>query len=155
MKNIKLLWGIIIVLLLIVSVLGFKFVNGSVAPSEDDRVAIILNKDERNFILDEMREFLKSVQAVSQAITAKDLEKVARLATTAGMEAEANTPGALFRKIPLGMKKLGFDTRKKFDKIADAAKANQDPLVLRKQLDSLLSNCIACHAAFRLPEPQE
>jgi len=26
---------------------------------------------------------------------------------------------------------------------------------LRQRLDSLLGNCIACHAAFRLPEPRE
>lgn len=154
MKNIKLLWGIIIVLFVIVSVMGFKFVKGSVAPSDDGRTSVVLNKDERNLILDEMRAFLVSVQAVSQAITNNDMEKVSKLATEAGMSAEANTPGAIFRKIPLAMKKLGFDTRTKFDEIATTANTTKDVKQARQQLDALMNNCIACHSIYRLPEPQ-
>jgi len=92
-KNIKLLWGIIVVLTIVVSLMGYKFVKGSVAKSDDNRTAVVLNKDERNLILDEMRAFLVSVQAVSQAITANDKELIAQHATKAGMQAEADTPG--------------------------------------------------------------
>lgn len=154
MKNIKVLWAIIILLTILSSILINKFVSGEVEPSEDGRTSVILTKDERNFILDEMRDFLVSVQAVSQAITEKDMEKVANLAHKAGMAAEANTPGALLQKIPLSMKRLGFGTRAKFDEIAESAKTNKDPLVARKQLDALMNNCIACHLTFRLPEPK-
>ena len=155
MKNIKLLWGIIVLLAIIVSGMGYKFISGSVAPSDDGRTSVILNKDERNLVLAEMRAFLVSVQAISQAITENNMDKVVSLATKAGMAAEANTPGSLFRKIPIEMKKLGFGTRKKFDEIAKTAKEQNDTKVLRKQLDSLMNNCIACHAIFRLPEPTE
>ncbi len=155
MKNVKILWSIIILLLVVISGMGYKFVTGSVAPSEDGRTSVILNKDERNLIMSEMRAFLVSLQAVSQAITENDIDKVASLATKAGMEAEANTPGSIFRKIPLTMKTLGLDTRRKFDEIAKTAKEQKDTKVLRKQLDSLMNNCIACHATFRLPEPMK
>jgi multidrug efflux pump subunit AcrB len=150
MKNIKLLWGIIILLLVIVFGMGYKFVSGSVTPSEDGRTSVILNKDERNLILDEMRAFLVSVQAVSQGITEND---TARVATKAGMVAEADTPGSIFRKIPIAMKTLEFDTRKKFDEIAKTAKEQKSTKILRKQLDNLMNNCIACNATFKLPEP--
>ncbi len=154
MKNIKLLWGIIVVLAIVVSLMGYKFVKGSVAKSDDNRTAVVLNKDERNLILGEMRAFLVSVQAVSQAITANDKELITQHATKAGMQAEADTPGSLFQKIPLSMKKLGFDTRKKFDGIAESAKNGADQLTMRKQLDTLMNNCIACHTIYKLPEPK-
>ncbi|MCK5810369.1 MAG: hypothetical protein KAH00_04730 [Cocleimonas sp.] len=153
MTNIKILWGIIILLLVLSGFLINKFVSGEVTPSEDGRTNVVMTKDERNLILDEMRAFLVSVQAVSQAITENDLDKVADLAHKAGMAAEEGTPGALLQKIPLGMKKLGFGTRDKFDEISATAKTTKDPLVLRKQLDALMQNCIACHAIYRLPEP--
>jgi len=150
MKNI-----IIIILLLIIGALGFILTKGSVAPSTDGRTNVVLNKDERDLVLGEMRQFLISVQGVSAAITNKDLKTVETLAHKAGMAAEADTPGALLQKIPLGMKTLGFGTRGLFDDISAAAKEGKDPLELRKQLDALMNNCIACHETYRLPEPIE
>jgi len=52
------------------------------------------------------------------------------------------------------MKRLGFDTRKKFDGIAESAKNGADQLTMRKQLDTLMNNCIACHTIYKLPEPK-
>ena len=154
MKNVKVLWAIIILLLGLSGFLVNKFVSGKVEVNDDGRTNVILTKDERNLILDEMREFLVSVQGVSQAITENDMDKVAELAHKAGMAAEEGTPGSLLQKIPLGMKKLGFGTREKFDEIAETAKTTKDASVARKQLDALMQNCIACHSIYRLPEPQ-
>ncbi len=148
MKNI-----IIILLLVIIGFMTYKFTKGSVAASTDERINVILNKNERNLVLEEMHQFLISVQSISVAITNKDLKAVEKLGHEAGMIAEANTPGALFQKLPIGMKKLGFDTRGLFDEISAAAKAGKPPLEIRKQLDTLMNNCIACHATYRLPEP--
>ncbi len=152
MKNYKILWVIICVLLILLSIIGYKFVQGSVTSSEDSRVAVVLSKDERNLILQEMRNFLISTQAVSEAITNNDMNLVASFATKAGMVAEKNTPGSLLSKIPLSMKALGFDTRKKFDEIAADAMQLKDPAHSRRQLDLLMKNCIACHSSFKLIE---
>jgi len=154
MKNVKVLWAIIILLLGLSGFLVNKFISGEVTPNEDGRTNVVLTKDERNLILDEMRAFLVSVQNISQAITEKDMDKVVTLAHKAGMAAEAGTPGSLLQKLPIGMKKLGFDTRGKFDEISASAKETKDPAVARKQLDNLMNNCTACHAIYRLPEPQ-
>jgi len=154
MKNIKVLWTIIILLLGLSGFLVNKFVSGKVEPSEDGRTSVILTKDERNLVLAEMRAFLVSVQGVSQAITENNMDKVEKLATKAGMAAEQDTPGSLLQKLPLGMKKLGFGTRDKFDEIARTAKTSKDAAIARKQLDTLMQNCIACHIAYRLPEPK-
>ena len=155
MKNIKFLWGVIFVLLIVSSLLGYKFTVGSVEVSQGERISVILTKDERNLILNEMRQSLISVQVIGQAIANNKTDNVVILATKAGMAAEADTPGAIFRKIPLAMKKLGFDTRRKFDAIATAAKEGKNQQFLRKQLDSLLSNCIACHATYQMPEAKD
>ena len=155
MKNVKVLWVIIILLLTLSGFLINKFVSGKVEPSDDGRTSVILTKDERNLVLEEMRAFLVSVQGVSQAITENNMDTVAKLAHKAGMAAEAETPGSLLQKLPLGMKKLGFGTRDKFDEIAETAKTSKDAAVARKQLDALMHNCIACHSIYRLPEPKE
>ncbi len=152
MKNVKVLWTIIILLLIVVGALGFIMTKGSVGEVVDGRTSVVLTTPERNLVLSEMRAFLVSVQGVSQAITEKDTAKVADLAHKAGMAAESNTPGELLRKIPAGMKALGFGTRGLFDDISAAAKAGKSPEELRKQLDALMNNCIACHTAYRLPE---
>jgi hypothetical protein len=151
-KNYKVLWGIIAILLLALATITYKLVQGDVSLSEDNRVAVNLTKDERNLVLNEMRNFLISIQGVSEAITNKDLKLAAKLASEAGMQAEANTPGALLTKIPLAMKTLGFDTRQKLDQIAIDAKKLNDPLHSRNQLDVLIKNCIACHASFKIME---
>ena len=154
MKNVKVLWTIIILLLALSGFLIKTFISGNVVASNDGRTNVVLTKDERDLVLGEMRAFLVSLQGVSQAITENDMEKVAKLSHEAGMAAEANTPGSLLQKLPLGMKKLGFGTRDKFDEISATAKKTKDASIVRKQLDALMQNCIACHAIYRLPEPK-
>lgn len=155
MNNVKVLWAIIIVLLVFSGFLVNKFVSGSVAPSEDGRTSVLLTRNERNLILEEMRAFLVSVQGISQALTENNMEKVAELAHKAGMAAEEGTPGSLMQKVPLAMKKMGFGAREQFDGIAETAQTTKDAAVARRQLDTLMQTCIACHAIYRLPEPLE
>jgi hypothetical protein len=152
MKNYKILWAIICMLVIVLIAVAYKFVQGSVAVSDDARVEVVLTKDERNLILSEMRNFLISTQQISEAITNDDMALVATLAKSAGMAAEANTPGSLLAKIPLSMKTLGFDTREKFDKIAIDAERLKIPMHSRRQLDQLMKNCIACHSSFKITE---
>lgn len=155
MKNIKVLWAMIIVLMVFSGILVNKFISGSVAPSDDGRTSVVLTKDERNLILEEMRAFLVSVQGISQAISENNMDKAAELAHKAGMAAEEGTPGSLLQKIPLAMKKMGFGTREQFDGIAETARTTQDATIARQQLDTLMLTCIACHSIYRLPEAVE
>lgn len=148
MRNCKLSWTLVVVLALIVAFSAYKFTAGSVEPSDDGRLAVKLSKDERNALLVEMRTWLISSQAVLAAATNKDFAEVARVATISGMAAEAATPGSLFAKIPLEMKKLGFDTRGKFDAIAADAVKMKDSEHTIKQLSIAMNNCIACHATY-------
>lgn len=149
MKKCKLSWALVVVLSIVVALLGYKFTVGEVQPSEDGRLAIKLSKDERNALLLEMRTWLQNSQAILAAASSQDFATVSKTATASGMGAEAATPGSLFRKIPVEMKALGFDTRKKFDAIAADAEKLKDSQHTVTQLSVAMNNCIACHATYR------
>ena len=152
MNNCKLSWSLVIVLLVIVALFAYKFTVGNVQPSDDGRLAVLLSKDERNTLLLEMRDWLQNTQSILAAASEKDIDTVIRIAKASGMDAEADVPGSLFRKLPVEMKKLGFDTRGKFDEIAaDAEKYRAGSRVIA-QLSATMKNCIACHATYRFVE---
>ncbi len=149
MKSCKLSWLLVAMLSMIVAVFTYKFTVGEVKPSDDGRLAVQLSKDERNALLLEMRTWLQNSQGMLAAVSAQDFATVANLAKASGMAAEAETPGSLFRKIPVEMKKLGFDTRQKFDEIAIDAEKLKDSQHTIKQISTAMNNCVACHATYR------
>jgi hypothetical protein len=151
-KSCKLCWTLVAVLAIAVAIFAYKFTVGEVKPSTDGRLAVQLTKDERNALLLEMRTWLQSTQAILAAACAGDMAAAARSARASGMAAEAATPGSLFRKIPVEMKRLGFATRGLFDEIAAEAEKSKDPQRVLTQLSAAMNNCIACHAAFRFVE---
>ncbi len=152
MKNCKLSWILVAFLAVVVAALGYKFTVGNVQPSDDGRQAVMLSKDERNALLLEMRVWLQSSQGILAAASEKDFEAVIKSAKASGMEAEADTPGSLFRKLPVEMKALGFDTRSKFDDIAAEAAMSKDSSRVVKKLSMAMNNCIACHEMYRFVE---
>ncbi|BBE50858.1 hypothetical protein OYT1_ch1301 [Ferriphaselus amnicola] len=152
MKSCKLSWTLVAVLTVIVAALGYKFTVGNVKPSDDGRQAVILSKDERNALLLEMRVWLQSSQGILAAASEKDFDAVIKFAKASGMQAEADTPGSLFRKLPVEMKALGFDTRGKFDDIAAEAAKSKDSNQVITKLSVAMNNCIACHEMYRFVE---
>lgn len=152
MKSSKLSWLLVAILSIIVLVFTYKFTVGEVKPSDDGRLAVQLSKDERNAVLLEMRTWLQNSQAMLAAVSSQDFATAANIAKSSGMAAEAATPSSLFRKIPLEMKKLGFDTRQKFDEIAVDAEKLKDTQHTIKQISTAMNNCVACHANYRFVE---
>lgn len=152
MKSCKISWVLVAVFFFIAAVLGYKFTVGNVQPSDDGRQAVMLTKDERNALLLEMRVWLQSSQGILAAASEKNFDAVIQSAKASGMQAEADTPGSLFRKIPLEMKALGFDTRRKFDDIAVEAEKLKDSNQVITKLSVAMSNCIACHEMYRFVE---
>lgn len=152
MKNCKFCWSLVLVLLIIIGIFSYKFTVGEVKPSEDGRLAVQLSKYERNALLLEMRTWLQSSQSILKAVSVNNFEEVSRVAKISGMGAEANTPGSLFRKLPVQMKVLGFDTRRKFDEIAVDAIRLKNSQHTVKQLSIAMGNCTACHSTYRFIE---
>jgi len=90
------------------------------------------------------------VQQITEGLAAKNMQQVAKAARTVGREAQQAVPGSLMGKLPLGFKKLGFDTHAKFDQLALDAEQLGDPAQTLEQLSALTQNCVACHAAYRI-----
>ena len=148
--------GIIVLLLLVIAGGVYKFIfQGSVSGHTDGRIAVHLDAGERDLVLTEMRGFLESVQKISMGIAGNDMELVAEYARKSGMAATDGMPGTLVGKLPLGFKKLGPDTHKKFDQLALDAEEFGDAEHALSQLSVLLQNCVACHEAYRFTVSSE
>ena len=151
----KLAWSISAGLTLVLAILIYKFVVvGEVADASDGRQAILLQPDERDFVLAEMRLFLTSVQAINQAIVDDKPEQIVSAAKMVGTAAQQTVPPALIAKLPLEFKKQGFDTHQKFDLLAMDAEQIGDGMHSLKQLAELMQNCVACHAMYRIDPAQ-
>ena len=146
----KFCWMSVVVLALISTGLTYKFVvQGKVTESDDARTVILLDRSERDLVLSEMRGFLESLQQVTSGISGNDMALVAASARKSGMGSQTDVPGSLVGKLPLAFKQLGFDTHTKFDELALDAEQLGDREHTLAQMDALLMNCIACHAAYR------
>lgn len=151
----RLCWTLTTLLALgLAATLYLFLVRGSVAPASDGRTAILLEPAERDLVLAEMRAFLQATQSVLVAANAGDLTAAAAAARAVGTAAQQAVPATLIGKLPLGFKQLGFDTHSRFDRLALDATDLGDPAQTLTALGELMSNCVGCHAAFRIDPVQ-
>lgn len=147
----KTCWTGVVILLLMLLGTVYKFViEGNTAKSTNNRMAIQLTPGEKDLVLAEMRAFLASVQQITQGVSTKDMKLIAASARTVGRAAQQGVPGSLMGKLPLEFKQLGRDTHEKFDLLALDAEQLEDENHSLAQLGSLMQNCVACHASYRL-----
>jgi hypothetical protein len=144
--------SVTIILLLSIIAGGFyKFIlQGSTMQSKDERITILLEDNERNLVLAEMRAFLSSIQQINQGLSNNDMKLVAESARRSGKAAQGAVPGTLVGKLPIEFKKLGGDTHAKFDQLAMDAEDLEDNSHTLEQLSVLMQNCVSCHAAYRI-----
>jgi len=127
-------------------------VVGSTAKANDGRTAVLLDTNERQMILGEMRGLLETTQTIVAALAEDDLATVERAARSLGMDATTTVDVSLRAKLPLAFKKLGFGAHQAFDEIADMAKSGTPSKNIQQKLATTMGNCVACHATFQLPE---
>jgi len=144
-------WILAVLFALVMGGMAYKFIfSGSVVEASDGRQSIQLSEGERDLVLSEMRTFLSSVQQITEGLAAKNMQQVAKAALEVGRAAQQAVPGSLMGKLPLGFKKLGFDTHAKFDQLAMDAEQLGDPEQTLEQLSVLTQNCVACHEMYRI-----
>ena len=145
---------IIVVLLLVIAAMAFKFVVvGSVEQGADGRTVVLLAPGERDFVLREMRGFVAGVQQLTDALARDDLKAAAAAARTMGMAAAHDAPPALIGKLPLEFKTLAFATHRGFDALAADAHSLGDPKHTLAQLAGVLHQCVECHSAYQFVAP--
>ena len=134
----------------IVLFFSLEIAMNSVIADSDKRTSIQVSSQERNLVLMEMRAFLVAVQNITVALGKGDMDKVAESAKIVGMSTQKGMPEALKNKLPIEFKKLGRKTHMAFDQLALDADEMEDKQQALEQLGALMSNCVACHATFRL-----
>ena len=141
---------VIVSLLINLSFCYVFLIKGNTIPSNDHRITLKMSEDNRDFVLLEMREFLESVQQINKGILDKNAQALIDAGTTSGGSVIAHAPKGLLKSLPIGFKKLGFDTHDIFDQIKNTAQNDFNPITAQQQLDMLLTNCIACHKTYKI-----
>jgi cytochrome c556 len=125
-------------------------IKGETVAASDGRSAILLVEGERDMVLSEMRAFLDTVQTIINAANKEDMETVIKSARSVGFAAQQAVPASLMKKLPMSFKQLGMATHKAFDQLAIDAGDLGDKQQVMEQLGELMSNCVACHATYRI-----
>lgn len=128
----------------------FLFVRGQTMSSSDGRTAILLNADEKNLVLTEMRHMLTSVHGIVEGLSDEDLPKVVSAARASGSSMAQQVPASLMTELPLEFKLLGKSVHDGFDEITVAAQQEETTDMILYRLSNQLSHCVACHATYRL-----
>jgi len=147
--KLSLLLNIVLIAVLAFGVFKF-FIQGATAPSDDGRISLLVAPSEKDYILDEMRGFLETVQEITEAISQNDMSAIAALSAKAGKFSMADVPPSLITKMPLEFKTLGIETHALFRELAETATNGGNAKKTAASLSELMLNCTACHATYRL-----
>ncbi len=124
---------------------------GTPALAVDDREAVMLSAEQRDFVLGEMRLFLETVQDIILATAEGDMAAVKESASAMGLAHARETnqsgrgPG---KAAPMAFRQMGRGTHMAFDELAQASEFGSDGVL--EELGVLMSNCNGCHASYKL-----
>ena len=128
----------------------YKIKYGS-AVMVDKRMEISLLPEERQLILGEMRSLLVGLKGIVQGLSTEDFEQVKKSAIGNGMGMAQDVNPALIAKLPMSFKAMGMGVHKSFDELAAKIPGATSKEIL-KEVDVIMSSCVACHSAFKITE---
>jgi cytochrome c556 len=114
----------------------------------DPRTAVALPADANLAVRAEMRAMLGALSGILAGLANNDTAAIRVAAHPAGM-GEAADP-AIERLLPERWMELAAATHQGFDGVAEAAGAGAPPDSVTRRLATVLTNCLACHATYRL-----
>lgn len=137
---------------MMVTGIGWFFVKGWTVAGSDGRTEIRLAASERDLILGEMRQLLKTVDQVIRGLgeTPPDRHTMERAARAAGMGMAEDVNPALMAKLPLPFKQMGMSIHRDMDALADAVSQQETPQQILKRLSDMTARCTTCHDVYRL-----
>lgn len=144
-------WILFLIMTLIASGLAYKFIiKGETEVAPDGRISLLLKESERDFFLNEMRNFLIAVQQITEGIEKDDMTQLADAAKKVGSADLEHVPAGLMAKLPLAVKTMGLSTHKAFTQMAMDAEQLGDKEHALSQLNQILPTCTACHALYKV-----
>jgi hypothetical protein len=142
----------IAVWLLSLGVVGYFFIKGNAEKGDDGRLAVKLQKAERNLVLGEMRALLAGVQTILEGLTLNDMKIIEKTSRSLGMQAAVDVNPQLMAKLPLDFKSTGMGVHKRFDDLADKVHSGLGKDEVLREVSDIMLTCVGCHQAFRLDE---
>ena len=131
---------------------GYFLVKGNAEKGDDGRMAVKLQRPERNLVLGEMRALLSGVQTILEAVLDNDLKLVESTSRSLGMQAAADVNPKLMTKLPLDFKSMGMGVHRSFDELADKVHSGMEKDQILREVSGIMHTCVGCHQAYRLDE---
>lgn len=124
--------------------------SASVTLDPDVRTAIVLPVQGRHLVLTEMRGMLTSVQGYVAAAARRDTAGMRAAAQASGLAAARDLDPAMQQRLPPEFLRLGMSTHAAWDSLAADVGRGTSPDQGLGRLGTIMSNCVACHAQFRI-----
>lgn len=128
----------------------FVYKGQTIKAPDSQRVVVMLDTAEREYVLAEMRGMLSAVQQILLGIANDDRAAIAKAASAAGMSVAADDSPRLLTKLPMEMKALGFGAHRDMDDLAAAAQKGVPYNELMSMLGTSMGKCVACHQTWQL-----
>lgn len=120
------------------------------AVAADGRAVIVVPPQAQQMVRAEMRKMLSALNGVLTAAATSDSAAVVEAARSGGMAVAVDTDPAIADRLPDEFKRLGVDTHRAFDGVAEAAETGASIDTIAARLGRLTANCVACHESYRL-----
>jgi hypothetical protein len=118
--------------------------------SGDTRQVVVLTPSEAATMLTGMRTYLETIQGIVAALAENDTLHSADIAAKSGARMLESVTPTTGLKVPLEFTMISLDTHDKFDKLADKMRRGTSRTEVLSDLRDIMSNCISCHASYRL-----
>lgn len=121
------------------------------AVDADPREAVVLNPEQHQFALRQMRELLVTIRNLDEARSADDRNAMAQLAREQGPGANRDHPKGFHEALPDGFRAMSKQMRQSFAGMATNLEAGNVAGYDAKMLQAL-DTCIGCHESYRFSE---
>ena len=117
------------------------------------RQAIILTRNEQDYLIGEMHRNLSAISSVVGALAQRDSASAAQAAASRGLasygEQDPNRPKTLSSKLPPAWKPIAMSLRQGFDQLAQGIASNEPTQTSLRKVSQLMAICSGCHANFQ------
>lgn len=120
------------------------------ASDPDVRTAVVLPVQGRHLVLTEMRGMLTSVQGYVDAAARGDTAGMRAAAQASGMAAARDLDPAMQQRLPAEFLRLGMSTHAAWDSLAADVSRGLPTGQTLGRLGTIMGNCVACHAQYRI-----
>lgn len=133
-----------------VGAFAYFFIMGRTVTSSDNRKAVILDPQEKDMVLGEMRTILTAINGVLNSIAKNDMKGAASAAKSAGMNMAVDASPVFMAKLPIEFKTLGMSLHADFDTLSSDIEKGMTENQIVERLGAITNKCIACHSNYRL-----